>query len=95
MSDDHSVHIVDYKFNILVWIDLLIFTLITIEIAQFDFQELTVVIALIVATIKTYLVGTYFMHLKFENRFLQAIVVGVGLLFIAVLIVLFSDYLYF
>ncbi len=95
MSGEQDTHIVDYKFNILVWIDLLIFTLITIEIAQFDFQALTVVIALLVASIKTYLVGTYFMHLKFENRFMQAIVIGVAFLFIAVLIFLFTDYLYF
>lgn len=94
MSEDHSTHIVDYKFNILIWIDLLIFTFITIEIAQFDFQTLTVVIALVVATIKSYLVGTYFMHLKFENKFLQAIVIGVGLLFFVVLFVLFTDYFY-
>ncbi|MCF8364374.1 MAG: cytochrome C oxidase subunit IV family protein [Bacteroidales bacterium] len=95
MSEEHGTHIVEYKFNILIWIDLLIFTLITIEIAQFDFQALTVVIALVVATIKTYLVGTYFMHLKFENRFLQAIVIGVGILFFVVLFFLFTDYLYF
>lgn len=95
MSGEHETHIVGYKFNILVWIDLLIFTLITIEIAQFDFQALTVVVALIVASIKTYLVGTYFMHLKFENRFLQGMVIGVAVIFIAVLIFLFTDYLYF
>lgn len=95
MSEEHDVHIVDYKFNILIWIDLLIFTLITIEIAQFDFQELTVVIALIVASIKTYLVGTYFMHLKFENKFIQLMVIGVAVIFIAVLFFLFTDYLYF
>ncbi len=94
MADNHKNHIVDYKFNILVFIDLLILTLITIEIAQFDFQELTVVVALVIASIKTYLVGTYFMHLKFENKFLRTVVLGVGLLFIAVLIVLFSDYLF-
>lgn len=95
MSGEHETHIVSYKFNILVWIDLLIFTLITIEIAQFDFQALTVVIALLVASIKTYLVGTYFMHLKFENRFLQGMVIGVAVIFIAVLFFLFTDYLYF
>ncbi len=95
MPKEHSEHIVSYKFNILVWVDLLIFTFITIEVAQFDFQELTVAVALIVATIKTFLVGYYFMHLKFENRFLQAIVVGVGLVFLAVLFLLFSDYLFF
>lgn len=95
MSEEHDVHIVDYKFNILVWVDLMIFTLITIEIAQFDFQALTVIIALIVASIKTYLVGTYFMHLKFENRFMQIMVVGVAVIFIAVLLFLFTDYVYF
>lgn len=95
MSGEHETHIVSYKFNILVWIDLLIFTLITIEIAQFDFQALTVVVALLVASIKTYLVGTYFMHLKFENKFMQWMVIGVAVLFIAVLIFLFTDYLYF
>ena len=95
MSGEHETHTVSYKFNILVWIDLLIFTLITIEIAQFDFQALTVVVALLVASIKTYLVATYFMHLKFENKFMQWMVIGVAVLFIAVLIFLFTDYLYF
>jgi cytochrome c oxidase subunit 4 len=95
MSQDHNGHVVSYKFNILVWIDLLIFTIITIEVAQFDLQNLTVVMALLVASIKTFLVGTYFMHLKFENRFMQAIVIGVAVLFVLVLILLFSDYLFF
>lgn len=95
MSENHNGHVVDYKFNILVWIDLLIFTLITIEVAQFDLQDLTVVVALLVASVKTFLVGSFFMHLKFENRFLQAIVIGVAVLFVLVLILLFSDYLYF
>ncbi|MFP4471373.1 MAG: cytochrome C oxidase subunit IV family protein [Bacteroidales bacterium] len=95
MAEEHNGHIVDYKFNILVWIDLLIFTLITIEIAAFDFRALTVVVALVVATIKTYLVVTYFMHLRFENLFLRSIVIGVTVLFIALMVFLFSDYLYF
>jgi len=94
MSEEHSTHVVGYKFNILVWLDLLIFTLITIEIAQFDLLALTVIVALIVASIKTFLVGSYFMHLKFENKFLQFVVLGVAFLFVAVLIVLFSDYLF-
>jgi len=95
MSEDHNGHVVDYKFNILVWIDLLIFTIITIEVAQFDLQDLTVIMALLVASVKTFLVGSYFMHLKFENKFMQAIVIGVAVLFVLVLILLFSDYLFF
>lgn len=95
MSENHTGHVVEYKFNILVWIDLLIFTLITIEVAQFDLQDLTVIMALLIASVKTFLVGSYFMHLKFENKFLQAIVIGVAALFVLVLILLFSDYLFF
>ena len=91
-SKEKSHHL-DFKMNTLVWIDLMIFTFVTIEIAQFDFKELTVVIALLVATIKSTLVGYYFMHLKFENRVFKVMVILTLLVFIAVLILLFSDYL--
>lgn len=87
-------HIVGYKLNILVWIDLLIFTLVTVRIAFFDLQNLTVVAALLIASVKTYLVGTYFMHLKFESRFFRFMVMMVAIVLIAVLIILFSDYFF-
>lgn len=88
----HTTHLLDFKMNTLVWIDLMIFTFVTIEIAQFDFKELTVLIALLVATIKSTLVGYYFMHLKFENKVFKIMVILTLLVFIAVLILLFSDY---
>jgi cytochrome c oxidase subunit 4 len=87
-------HASGYQTNILVWVDLLILTLITVRIAFFDLQNLTVVIALLVASVKTYLVGTYFMHLKFESRIFKWMVALVAIIFVAVLIILFSDYLF-
>ncbi len=87
-------HIVDDKKNILVWVDLLILTFVTIEIAQFDFQALTVLVALGVATFKTILVGYFFMHLKFENRFFKTMVFICLFVLIAVLAILFIDYSY-
>jgi len=47
---EHDTHVVPYKSNVLIWIDLLIMTFVTIEIAQFNFHDLTVVIALLVAS---------------------------------------------
>lgn len=94
--DTHSQeksHFLDFKMNTLVWIDLMIFTFITIEIAQFDFKELTVIIALLVATVKSTLVGYYFMHLKFENKIFRIMVILTLIVFIAVLVLLFSDYI--
>jgi cytochrome c oxidase subunit IV len=89
---EHSTHIIPYSSNVLIWIDLLILTFVTIEIAQFDFHDLTVVIALLVAGIKTFLVGYFFMHLKFESR-LFALFVGIAaFVFIAFMAVLFFDY---
>jgi cytochrome c oxidase subunit 4 len=93
MDNNHN-HIVSDKKNILIWIDLLILTFVTIEIAQFDFKALTVIIALVVATIKTILVGYYFMHLKFENKFFRTMVFICLFVLIAVLAFLFIDYSY-
>lgn len=89
---EHDTHVVPYKSNVLIWIDLLILTFVTIEIAQFNFHDLTVVIALLVASMKTYLVGYFFMHLKFENVMFRIFVGIMGFIFISVLAVLFFDY---
>jgi len=89
---EHETHVVPYNSNVLIWIDLLILTFVTIEIAQFDFHDLTVVIALFVASMKTYLVGYYFMHLKFENRMFRIFVGIMAFVFIAFMAILFFDY---
>jgi len=94
MSEEKNTHVVSSQLNILIWLDLLIFTLITVEVAQFDFMALTVIMALLIATTKSFFVGSYFMHLKFENVLLRWLVIGVICLFVAVLILLFSDYLF-
>lgn len=89
---EHDTHIVSYKSNVLIWIDLLIMTFVTIEIAQFNFHNLTVVIALLVASIKTFLVGYFFMHLKFENRMFRIFVGIMAFVFISFMAILFFDY---
>lgn len=91
---EHEAHIMSYKSIFLIWIDLLILTFVTIEIAQFNFHDLTVVIALLVASIKTYLVGYYYMHLKFENRMFRIFVGVMALVFISFMAILFFDYSY-
>ncbi len=87
-------HGTGYRVNTLVWIDLLILTVITVRIAFFDLQNLTVVVALLVASVKTYLVGAYFMHLKFESKMLSIFIGLVALIFVLVMVILFSDYLF-
>lgn len=92
--NEHETHIMSYKSIFLIWIDLLIMTFVTIEIAQFNFHDLTVVIALLVASIKTYLVGYFYMHLKFENRMFRIFVGVMAFVFISFMAILFFDYSY-
>ena len=91
---DTNKHIVSDKKNIIIWVDLLILTYVTIHVAQFDFKALTVLLALGVATFKTILVGYYFMHLKFENKFFKTMVFICLFVLVAVLAILFIDYSY-
>ncbi len=55
-----------------VGITLLVLTVITVWVAQFDFGALNVVVAMAVATLKAGLVVAYFMHLRYDNRFFFA-----------------------
>ena len=92
MAEEHTPHIFTYKNSVMIWIDLLILTFVTIEIAQFDFHDLTVVIALLIASAKTYLVGYYFMHLKFEKLWFRIMVGILAFVFISFMAILFFDY---
>lgn len=77
----------------LIFITLLVFTFVTIEVSRHDFGEWNTVIALTIAVFKATLVVLYFMHLRYVER-LTWIVVASGILMLGILLVLtLSDYL--
>jgi len=61
-------HIVPYRTFIVVWVCLLLFTGLTVLVAQFNLGMLNVWVALLIATCKSALVIAFFMHLKYEIR---------------------------
>ena len=69
-------------------------TLTSVAITQIYLGTLTVVLALLIATIKSSFVLRIFMHLKFENRMFSVIVIAVVLLISVVIIITLLDYLY-
>lgn len=93
MSHDNT-HTVPYKLHALILLVLLVMTAISVAVTQIHLGTLTVVIALLLATIKATLVLTYFMHLKFDNKFYALMVVGVIVLIGIVIFITFLDYLY-
>ncbi len=89
-----AVHITPYRTHAWVLISLLALTFVTVTVTWIDLSALTVAMALLIASVKAFIVLTWFMHLKFESTLFRVFVFIV--LFIYVLVILFtlSDYMF-
>jgi cytochrome c oxidase subunit 4 len=87
---EHKTH--GYGIYVLVWIALMVLTGVTVAVAGINFGGITVATALLIASVKTYLVLTIFMHLRTETLVFK-IFIGVALFFLIIsFILLFTDY---
>ena len=82
---DHHVHVVPFRVLLGIFLALLGLTVLTVWVAQFDFGDLNIVVALAVAAAKASLVALYFMHIRYDRPF-NAIVFVASLFFVALLI---------
>lgn len=94
MSHDIKHHISSYKSLLTVLAILIGLTWATVAVTQVELGALTVTGALLIASVKAFLVLYYFMHLKYEDNFLKAIVALVFIIFAAVIVITFVDYAY-
>lgn len=94
MDNDKNTHIVPFKTYGIVLTVLIVLTLISVAVTQIDLASLTVFIAILLATVKSGIVLTYFMHLKFDNNLLKGLVAAVFILISLVMFVTFLDYNY-
>lgn len=86
--------IVSFKTQALILIALIIMTIISVVVTQINLGTVSVMVALVLATIKASLVLSFFMHLKFDNRMYAFMAIGVILLIGVVIFITFLDYLY-
>ena len=93
-NNEEKQHIVPYRTFLLILAALLAFTFISIGVTSYNIGPFTVLAALVLATLKTILVLSYFMHLKFDVRMFAILVVAVLLLIGVVMFITFLDYLY-
>ncbi|HPE74991.1 MAG TPA: cytochrome C oxidase subunit IV family protein [Draconibacterium sp.] len=93
MSEEKH-HVVPYRVYVIILLALIALTFSSIEITRIELGAYTVAGALIFACIKSYLVLTYFMHLKYDKKYIVAMVVFVFALFLVVIIITFLDYLF-
>ncbi len=85
--DDHDHHDIasHIKTYIGVFIALLVGTVITVSMyyVHFDSMALTIAIALFIASIKSFLVAAYFMHLISEKKAIYGILIISAIFFVA------------
>lgn len=67
-------HSVDTGLLFKILVTLLVLTIVTVVVSRIDFGHWNAVIAIVIATVKAGIVGTYFMHLKFEGKVILAYV---------------------
>ena len=87
-------HIVPFKLYLIVLLALLVLTFSSIGITSIELGAYTVAGALLFAIVKSYLVLTYFMHLKYDQPYIRIMVAFVFAIFVMVLVFTFLDYLY-
>jgi cytochrome c oxidase subunit 4 len=92
-TDGHR-HIIGYGVYVLVWLALLAFTALTVSASGIHFGGATLIIALVIAIVKSSLVLNYFMHIKYDDIIFKVyIALGIFTLLSAI-IGTFSDYLF-
>jgi cytochrome c oxidase subunit 4 len=91
---NETVHITSYRAHFWVLITLLTLTFVTITVTWIDLSALTVLIAMVIASVKGYIVLNYFMHLKFESSLFRVFVFMVLAIYALVILFTFSDYLF-
>jgi cytochrome c oxidase subunit 4 len=70
MSEEKK-HIVDNRTFIIVWLALIALTAITVTVARLHLGRFSTLTALAIASLKAGLVLWFFMHLKYESRLFQ------------------------
>jgi cytochrome c oxidase subunit 4 len=86
-------HVIPQKIYYLVFVTLLCLTLITVDVAFYNFGFLNIYLAMAIATLKALMVVLYFMHVRYSSR-LTWIFVGAGVFWLLILFILtFADYI--
>jgi cytochrome c oxidase subunit IV len=91
---DETVHVTPYRTYAWVLIGLMSLTFLTITVTWIDLSSITVLVAMLIASVKAYIVLSRFMHLKFESSLFRAFVIMVLAIYGLVIIGTFADYLF-
>jgi cytochrome c oxidase subunit 4 len=87
-------HIIPYRTFLSVLAVLIVLTLTSVFLTRIHLGALTVLIALLIAVVKSSFVLRVFMHLKLENRMFTFLTIGVAAVIAFVIIGTITDYIF-
>jgi len=91
MEKKHN-HSLSFKAYIFIWLALIELTILSVAAATVDFKALAVGTALFIALTKSFIVGAYFMHLKFDSKIITIMVLITLFVFLTFIVLTFVDY---
>ncbi len=91
---EKEVPVIGYGTFVAVWVALLILLAVTIAVARIHLSRFSVLINLLIASVKAGLVVTFFMHLKYEGRLLKGLLLLAIATLTAIIALTFSDVWY-
>jgi cytochrome c oxidase subunit 4 len=95
MNEGSAAHTVSYRTYVLVWLALVILLGTTIAVAKARlFLGYSVLVSLLIASVKAGLVLAFFMHLKYEGKFLRRMIFIAVAALTCIIIFTFADVWY-
>ena len=91
---NNTTHTIEYRTLFKILLVLLFLTFVTIGVTSIHMGAFTVTVALLIAGLKSFLVLSNFMHLKYESLLLRILVAMVFVLFAVIVLITFIDYAY-
>src|SRR5260221_14657176 len=80
-----------YGSYFMIWFALVACTAITVTVAGLNLGAITLTTALVIAGVKSFLVITYFMHVKNDSAMIKLFIAVCLLIFVIIMILTFSD----
>ena len=76
--DEHQGpgHIISFKYTLGTFLALMVLTVVTVGVAQFDLGSMDMPVALLVAGVKATLVCLFFMHLRWDRPINTLVLIG-------------------
>ncbi len=87
----NHAHSQGYGTYFMVWLGLVAFTAATVTVAGLNLGSVTLITALAIAAAKSFLVITYFMHVKSDSMILKVFIGICLLIFVIIMVLTFSD----